>query len=353
MYIDIRKLIREAAEEGASDIHVCAGNPVKVRLHGSLKPVTPEVLTLMDCDACAADLIGKEELERAKQIGELDKAMSVGGIRIRINVFKQQGKVSVAIRLLQNRIPDIKDLNLPDPALGFANVRRGLILVTGVTGSGKTTTVSAILDQINHTRSCHIITLEDPIEYVFRADKGIISQREVGVDTETFASGLRAALREDPDVIFIGEMRDPETMLSAVEAAETGHLVLATLHTKSAAETVDRIIEVFPEKQQAQIRLQLASSLEAVLSQQLVPDMKTGRRILAAELMLMNPAIRTLVRDGKTHQIDNAILTSAREGCIPMDASLLKLYQSGRVSRDNCIAAAYDPDQMKRNLVRG
>lgn len=353
MDFDIRDLIHKAFDEEASDIHIHAGSPIKYRLNKNIQVMHPAVLTEEDSEECIRVLVGEERLASAKKIGELDAAFTLDGIRCRINVYKQQRKMAAAVRLLKKKIPDIKNLNLPEQALAFPNLRRGLILVTGVTGSGKTTTVSAILDCINRTRACHIITLEDPIEYVFREEKGVLSQREVGLDTESFASGLRAALREDPDVIYIGEMRDPETMQAAVEAAETGHLVFATLHTRSAAETVDRIIDVFPENKQAQLRLQLASALAAVLSQQLVPDMQTGGRVLAAELMLMNPAIRTLIREGKTHQIDNAIMTGAREGCISMDASLQKLYMAGRVSRQSCVDAAYDPDLMKRNLMRG
>lgn len=353
MVYDLSEYIRRAYEEGASDIHICAGSPVKYRLHGSIKEMDPAVLSAQDCADSLRALAGEECLEAVMQTGEQDTSLPVGDVRIRINVYRQQKSFSAAIRILKNKIPDFNDLNLPEQVKSFVELRRGLVLVTGVTGSGKTTTMAAVLDQICRTRACHIVTLEDPIEYIFKAEKGVVSQREVGTDTASFSNGLRAALREDPDVIYIGELRDRETMQSAVEAAETGHLVFATLHTKSAAETVDRLIEGFPVQEQAQIRIQLASSLEAVLSQQLLPDMRTGKRILAAELMLLNPAIRTLIREGKTHQIDNAIMTGAREGCISMDASLQKLFMAGRVSRTNCIEAAYDPDQMKRNLMRG
>lgn len=283
------------------------------------------------------------EYETMADIGELDMARSFpDGGRTRVNLFRQQGSVSAAIRLLADHIPSLDELSLPPVVADFASYRSGIVLVTGETGSGKSTTLAALLDRINHTRNAHIITLEDPIEYVYVPDRCIVNQREIGADTRSYADGLRAILREDPDVILIGEMRDLNTIETALTAAETGHLVFATLHTNSAADAVDRMVNVFPAAQQQQIRLQLSTTLRAVLSQQLLPRRVSGGRIAACEIMVVTDAIRNLIREGKTPQIESFITLSGRNGSITMDQALRQLVQQGTVAFDTAVAYARD-----------
>lgn len=272
----------------------------------------------------------------------------IRGIRCRCHVFKQQGKVSAAIRLLSESIPRLDSLGLPPSALEFTSLHKGIVLVTGETGSGKSTTLAAMLDEINHTRKNHIVTLEDPIEYVYTPDLCVINQREVGKDTASFSEGLRASLREDPDVILIGEMRDKDTIETAITAAETGHLVFGTLHTGSASDAIDRMVQVFPEGMQNQIRLQLSMTLMAVISQQLVKK-KTGGRVLASEVMVVTDGIRNMIRGGNTPQIANAIATSAAIGGQTMDQSLVSLVRSRQI--DKAVAVEYSHDQayVKKN----
>ena len=259
-------------------------------------------------------------------------ASAYDGIRIRVNLFRQQGHISAALRILSSRIPSLDSLGLPPPVMAFPEFNRGIVLVTGETGSGKSTTLAAILEAINCTREAHIVTLEDPVEYVYEPNQCIINQREIGRDTRSYSDALRAVLREDPDVILIGEMRDRDTIETALTAAETGHLVFSTLHTNSAADSIDRIVNVFPTNFQNQIRMQLSTCLRAVLSQQLLVR-KTGKgRVAACELMMVTPAIRNLIREGKTPQIANSMATSAAEGSITMDNSLIRLWKSQAIS---------------------
>ena len=276
--LEISEIIAQAQQKGASDIHIVTGLPVKCRIDGKVQNLTEKVLTWEDCEYYAKCLAG-DLFHEIECIGELDLARTFPcGARTRINLFRQQGAVSAAIRILADTIPEIEALNLPPVVSEFPEYRSGIILVTGETGSGKSTTLAAILNRINHTRRSHIITLEDPIEYIYEPDQCIINQREIGKDTRSYADGLRSILREDPDVILIGEMRDLNTIETALTAAETGHLVFATLHTNSAADSVDRMVNVFPEGQQRQIRLQLSTTLRAVLSQQLLPKRAGGRK---------------------------------------------------------------------------
>ena len=286
--------------------------------------------------------------EKLEYTGELDFSREIRGIRCRCHVFKQQGKVSAAIRLLSESIPRLDSLGLPPSALEFTSLHKGIVLVTGETGSGKSTTLAAMLDEINHTRKNHIVTLEDPIEYVYTPDLCVINQREVGKDTASFSEGLRASLREDPDVILIGEMRDKDTIETAITAAETGHLVFGTLHTCSASDAIDRMVQVFPEGMQNQIRLQLSMTLMAVISQQLVKK-KTGGRVLASEVMVVTDGIRNMIRGGNTPQIANAIATSAAIGGQTMDQSLVSLVRSRQI--DKAVAVEYSHDQayVKKN----
>jgi len=343
----MQRLIEEAKAAKASDLHLKAGLPPAVRVDGSLRPLPGHPpLTREECGRLCAQLWG----DALPATGELDFARTLAGTRLRVNLFYSQGGISAAVRLLSDHIPALDSLGLPPGALGVKDLPRGIVLVTGQTGSGKSTTLAAILDEINHTRACHILTLEDPIEYQYTPDRCLISQRELGADTASYAQGLRAALREDPDIILIGEMRDMETIETALTAAETGHLVFATLHTNSAADSVDRIVSVFPAGRQQQVRMQLSMTLRAVISQQLLPKIGGGRA-LACEVMVVNPAIRNLIREGKTPQIASTVATSARDGSLAMDACLLRLYRDRRITRETAIGAAQDPEYLKKSLL--
>ena len=344
--LTIEKLVEKARNDGASDIHLICGLPPKYRVNGQLENMAEEPLTREDCMEAARALAGGGA-ETLLKSGELDLAETLAGNRCRIHLFLQQGVPSAAIRLLRENIPALESLGLPPAAMRLPELKKGIVLVTGETGSGKSTTLAALLDRINHTRKEHIVTLEDPVEYVYRPDLCAINQREVGRDTQSFASGLRASLREDPDVILIGEMRDRDTIETAITAAETGHLVFGTLHTGSAADSVDRMVQVFPEGLQNQIRLQLSLCLQAVLTQQLVPK-KAGGRALACEMMVVNDAIRNLIRGGNTPQIVNAVATSAASGGQTMDQALARLVKTGEVNRAVAMRYAKDPDYVKK-----
>ena len=345
---NIEDLTEQARRSGASDIHLVCGLPPKYRLDGQLENMAEERLSEKDCDMLCQDLAKDAMYEKLEDTGELDFSREIRGIRCRCHVFKQQGKVSAAIRLLSESIPRLDSLGLPPSALEFTSLHKGIVLVTGETGSGKSTTLAAMLDEINHTRKNHIVTLEDPIEYVYTPDLCVINQREVGKDTASFSEGLRASLREDPDVILIGEMRDKDTIETAITAAETGHLVFGTLHTGSASDAIDRMVQVFPEGMQNQIRLQLSMTLMAVISQQLVKK-KTGGRVLASEVMVVTDGIRNMIRGGNTPQIANAIATSAAIGGQTMDQSLVSLVRSRQI--DKAVAVEYSHDQayVKKN----
>lgn len=344
----IESLIADAAQGRASDIHLICGLPPKVRVDGQLVSLYPEVLTDADCEELARELAGSS-YELIEEIGELDFARSIAGERIRVNLFRQQGHVSAALRILSNHIPALGSLGLPKAVSDFARYQRGIVLVTGETGSGKSTTLAAILNEINHTRSEHIITLEDPIEYIYEPDQCIINQREIGTDTISYADGLRATLREDPDIILIGEMRDAETMDTAMTAAETGHLVFATLHTNSAVESVDRIVGTFPADKQPQIRMQLSTTIQAVLSQQLLPR-RGGGRVAACECMIATPAIRNLIREGRTPQMASSMLTGAEQGSVTMDNCLVTMAMDGTIAFETALDNAHDRDYVQKKL---
>ncbi len=345
----IEELVVKARQDGASDIHLIYGLPPKYRKDGQLENMCEEPLSRNDCNAYARELSGTPEaFDTYLATGELDAADTFAGNRCRIHIFRQQGLPSVALRLLSDKIPKLEVLGLPPAAMKLPDLHKGIVLVTGETGSGKSTSLAALLDYINHTRKCHIVTLEDPVEYMYTPDKAAINQREVGKDTMSFASGLRASLREDPNVILIGEMRDRETIETAITAAETGHLVFGTLHTGSASDAVDRIVQVFPEGMQVQIRLQLSMCLQAVLTQQLIPK-KAGGRALACEMMVVTDAIRNLIRNGNTPQIANAIATSAAIGGQTMDQALVRLVRGGQVAKDVALRYAHEADYVKKN----
>lgn len=350
--MNVEHIIDMARQAGASDVHLVCGLPVKFRLAGRLENAGVDgdaPLSHDDCEQLARRLAG-DDFDRIQRIGELDRAETIGGVRVRINLFRQQGHVSAALRLLSDRIPALETLGLPPAVMDFPRIQRGIVVVTGETGSGKSTTLAALIDSINHTRAENIITMEDPIEYVYTPDQSVISQREIGQDTESYSNALRAVLREDPDVVLIGEMRDLDTIQTALTAAETGHFVLATLHTKSAADSIDRMVDVFPEGLQRQIRMQISTTLVAVLSQQLLPSRDGGGRALACELMMVTPAIRNLIREGKTPQIQSSLATSAAAGSVTMDNALLNLYRARAIDAQTALEAAHDVDYVRKNV---
>ena len=347
--LTVEELVARAKADGASDIHLIRGLPPKYRLDGELRDMDAVPLTGEDCVEAARFLAG-DSFEAYVSEGELDAAATFNGTRCRIHIFRQQGVPSVALRLLRQDIPRLGELGLPPAAADLPKLHKGIVLVTGETGTGKSTTLAGLLNEINHTRRCHIVTLEDPIEYIYTPDLCAINQREVGKDTRSFANGLRASLREDPDVILIGEMRDRDTIETAITAAETGHLVFGTLHTGTASDAIDRIVQVFPADAQLQIRLQLSMTLRAVLSQQLVVR-RGGGRALCCEFMVVTDAIRNLIRTGNTPQIANAIATSSAIGGQTMDQALVRLVRSGAVARDTAMHYAHDPDYVKKNAV--
>lgn len=350
--MDINELIRLGAEKGASDVHFAYGVPPKFRIDGLLENACEEVMRDEDCVAYAKELAGERYAEMEK-IGELDLSDTIADRRVRINLYRQQGHVSGALRILSDHIPALDSLGLPPVVNEFSTWHKGIILVTGETGSGKSTTMAAILDQINHTRKEHIITLEDPVEYVYHPDKCLINQREIGRDTRSYADGLRAILREDPDIILIGEMRDSTTIETALTAAETGHLVLATLHTNSAVDSVDRIVGTFPAERQGQIRLQLSTTLKAVLSQQLLVRKEGKGRVCACEAMISTAAIRNMIREGNTPQMQSALLSSRDIGSITMDNCLLQMVRDNKISVDTAVDAAVDPAYVRKNAGMG
>ncbi len=345
----IEEMVAKAKAEGASDIHLICGIRPKYRISGSLEDMIDEVMTPDDCIAAARFLCG-DRYDEFDQIGELDAAETYADNRCRIHVFKQQGFPSVALRLLREEIPDLNNLGLPPIVPTLTELHKGIVLVTGETGSGKSTTLAALIDSINHKYKYHIVTLEDPVEYIYKPDMCAINQREIGKDTRSFSEGLRASLREDPNVILIGEMRDRDTIETAITAAETGHLVFGTLHTGSASDAVDRIVQVFPADAQTQIRLQLSMTLAAVLTQQLVPK-KGGGRALACELMIVTDAIRNLIRAGNTPQIANAVATSSAIGGMTMDQALVKLVRSGTIAKDVALHYSHNRDYVNKNAM--
>ena len=345
---EIEEILRSAMNAGASDIHLTVGVPPVMRVNGGLKTMDFPVLTPENTQKvlnCVATERGKQVFETS---GESDFSVSIPSCgRFRVNAYRQRGSAALAFRIVKTKIPTTEELGLPDCVTELYQRRRGLILVTGPTGSGKSTTQAALIDKINRNRTDHIITLEDPIEFLHRHEKSIVNQREIGIDSDNFASALRAAMREDPDVIFVGEMRDLETISVALTAAETGHLVLSTLHTPSASAAIDRIVDVFPAFQQQQIRVQLAGVLLTVVYQQLVP-MSFGRgRAAAFEVLIANPAVRNLIREGKTHQLQDVIQTNRNAGMISMDDALMQLHSEGKISRETAMLYAINPNNMK------
>lgn len=350
--MDLIELLNLGIEKNASDIHITVGMPPILRINGELIPLDGEPLMPDATKKLVSDVLTDKMILDLEQNGEIDRSFSSPGIgRYRINAFKQRGSFGMVLRIIPLRIPSMDELKLPTSIRDLSTLRRGLVLVTGPTGSGKSTTLASLIDKINHERNCHILTLEDPIEYLHKHNKSIVNQREIGNDSKNFTSALRSSLRQDPDVILVGEMRDLETISIALTAAETGHLVLSTVHTSGAAKTIDRIIDVFPPHQQQQIRVQLSSVLQGVISQQLLPKPENKGRVAAFEIMMITPAIRNLIREDKIHQIDTAIQTGASFGMMTMDTSIMNLYKSGFIDKQTAIKQAINQEHIKKYII--
>lgn len=351
--MNIQQLLEIAIERKASDLHLVTGYSPMLRIHGELIPLLGfPVLSDAEIIGLVSSLLTPIQKQAFDTHFELDFAIALENKgRFRVNFYKQQGHLSAALRLIPLVIPVLESLGLPQVVNRLVDLRQGLILVTGPTGHGKSTTLAAMINKINQTRQAHILTIEDPIEYTYPKSKALVSQREMLVDTKNWANALKAALREDPDVVLVGEMRDLETIAAAITIAETGHLVLATLHTNSAAQTVDRVIDVFPEQQQPQIRLQLGAVLEAIISQRLVPTISPGR-ILAVEMLLKTPALASIIRDGKTYLVDNLIQTSGELGMVSLERSLASLVKAGKITLETAQNYSLRPDILAK-LVSG
>lgn len=347
------ELLHQAVQRQASDLHLTVGMPPTVRVHGILTKLSDQAMTVADTEHLYQEIVTATELQQKfQQTGEIDFSYAIRGFsRFRINAFRQRGSIAIAVRVIAEQIPTLEQLGLPDILKTFARKPRGMVLVTGPTGSGKSTTLAAMINLINQEKACHIITLEDPIEYLHKHKLSMINQREVNTDTKTFANGLRAALREDPDVILVGEMRDMETISIAVRAAETGHLVLATLHTGDTAQTIDRIIDVYPPHQQQQIRQQLSLTIQGIVSQQLLPRRDGKGRVAVLEVLAASPAVRNLIREGKTHQLLSVLQTSGKLGMQSMDGALRDAWRAGLITRDEALARTLDIEGLMRLLT--
>ena len=347
--MELNDLLTKTIEAGASDLHICAGVPPVIRVNGELIYLNEPVLTPHDCIHLAKQCLNNRLYETFLETGEVDAYYSVPGIaRFRINVFKQRATCAMALRAIPTDVPVIEELGLPGLVYDLSLKQRGLILITGPTGHGKSTTLAAMINHINSKKKCHIVTIEDPIEFLHRHNKSVINQREIGSDTLSYSNALRAVLREDPDVILIGEMRDQETISTALTAAETGHLVLSTLHTVGAAKTIDRIIDVFPPHQQGQVRSQLSTVLEGIISQQLLPKIDGKGRVLATETMVWTPAIANLIRESRTPQIDTCIQTGSQFGMYTMDSCLADLYKQELIDYETACQYSIDLDNLRK-----
>lgn len=353
MDLDVIDFLQKAVSSGASDMFIIAGLPASIRINGNIVHLNDTKLLPADTENIILqiyNLAGNRNIETLELTGDDDFSFAVPGLsRFRVSAYKQRGSFSVVVRVITFELPDPKVLGIPDYIMDFANFSKGLVLITGPAGSGKSTTLACLIDHINHTQSKHIITLEDPLEFLHKHDKSIVSQREINVDTESYVTALRACLRQSPDVILLGEMRDYETIHVAMTAAETGHLIFSTLHTIGAANTIDRIIDIFPPNQQRQIAVQLSMVLQAVVTQQLVPTID-DRMVPAFEIMTVTPAIRNMIRDNKIPQIDGILYSSANQNMISLDTSLVNLYKSGRISKDTALSYATNREMIQRRL---
>ena len=349
----IDSLLQEAYHKKASDMHITVGVEPTFRINGALVKSHHPKLKPSDTEEMFKSITSPEQQDRFNELGEIDFSYSMSGYgRFRVNAFRQRGTIAIVLRLVADKIPTLEDLKHPEVVKTLSLKPRGLVLVTGPTGSGKSTTLAAMINLINHTEAAHVITMEDPIEYLHRHNKSIVNQREVNTDSGSFANALRAALREDPDVILVGEMRDAETVATAITAAETGHLVFATLHTSDVAQTIDRIIDTFPPHQQQQVKSQLSMILQGIISQQLLPLKDGSGRIAALEILVATPAIRNMIREGKTHQILSSVQTGAKYGMQTMDMALRDLVQKNLVDFDEAISLANDPETFLR-MIKG
>ena len=349
MELDFAEVLLQVFEKNASDLHLTSGSPPMIRHHGQLHALDYPKLTPQLCREVIYSIITNEQRQRLETDWQIDFAYSIPGrARFRVNAYFQRASLGAAFRLIPHEMPALGDLGLPKMLNEFTTKPRGFVLVTGPTGSGKSTTLAAMLDQINDTRHEHIMTIEDPIEFLHRHKKCIVNQREIGGDAKSFGLALRGALRQDPDVILVGEMRDLETIATALTAAETGHLVFATLHTQDTAQTIDRIVDVFPPEQQHQVRVQLSVALQGIVSQQLLPTADGQGRAVATEVLVPTPAVRNLIREGKTHQIYSALQTGGSHGMQTMDASLADLVRSHKITRELAEARSSTPEELRR-----
>ena len=353
MELDTTQLLQQAVQAGASDVFIVAGLPVSMRINGIITRENEDKLTPADTSSIVTQiyhLAGDRNIQDFEETGDDDFSFAIPGLsRFRVSAYKQRGAMSVVIRIISFSLPNPAELGIPQRIIDFSNFSKGLVLVTGTAGSGKSTTLACIIDAINHHYKKHIITLEDPLEFLHRHDQSIVSQREINVDTESYVTALRASLRQSPDVILLGEMRDYETMQVAMTAAETGHLIFSTLHTIGAASTIDRIIDVFPPNQQHQIAVQLSMVLQAVISQQLVPSVD-GKMVPVFEIMTVTPAIRNMIRDNKIPQLEGMISSSAGQEIVSMDSGLLNLYKEGKITAETALAYATNPELLKRKM---
>ena len=349
---DWKAYLYQAVDRQASDIFFVAGGPVCEKRDGRIYHAGAQRLLPEDTRQVVEDIYAAagRDIAHFRATGDDDFSFAIPGLaRFRVNTYRQRGSMAAVIRVVSFDIPDYRSIHIPEAVMDLAGLTEGMVLVTGTAGSGKSTTQACIIDRINRTRDCHIVTLEDPIEYLHRHQKAIVSQREIAIDTEDYLSALRACVRQAPDVILLGEMRDAQTIHTAISAAETGHVVIATLHTRGAVNAIDRIIDAFPSNQQAQIRVQLAAVLRTVVSQQLLPDCHGGM-VPACEILQLNSAVRSMIRDNKNHQIDNVIASGGREGMCSMDQAILALFRAGMVSRETALEYADRPEQMARQL---
>jgi len=350
--VSLRELLEQMVRVGASDLHLTAGSPPVIRVDGKLQRMPYDMLTSEETKKIAYSMLNEKQKLKFEQNWELDFSFGIEAMsRFRANIFMQRGNAAVALRQIPYEIKTFEQLGLPKVIADFAKLPRGLVLVTGPTGSGKSTTLAAIIDKVNKERPVHIITVEDPIEYLHRHQQALINQREVYSDTPSFASALKYALREDPDVVLVGEMRDLETIESALSISETGHLAFATLHTNSCAETINRIVDVFPTNQQEQIRVTLSFTLQAVVSQVLIPKIGGGR-VLAMELMIATPAIRAIIRDDKIHQLYSMIQSGQKYGMKTMNQTLAELYQTGKISLNDAMGTSHNQQELSEMISR-
>ncbi len=350
--MNVKTILDQATKNNASDIFIIAGRQLSYRVKGNLQILDDYRLFPNDTFILIKELyeLAERDITNFEETGDDDFSFSIAGIsRFRVNTFKQRGSYSAVIRVISFDLPKPSELRIPDTVMDLANTSHGMVLITGPAGSGKSTTLACLIDKINHEKEAHIITLEDPLEYLHRHEKSIVSQREISTDTEGYLKALRSALRQSPDVILLGEMRDYETINTAVTAAETGHLIFSSLHTIGAANTIDRIVDTFPASQQQQICVQLSSILQAVVSQKLIPSVD-NKMIPAFEIMVLTPAIRTLIRERKVHQIDGIIYTSSADNMISMDTSILNLYNEGLITKETAIAEAVNPEIMRKRI---